>query len=122
MSGVEEKLSMSYDVIVVGAGPAGSIAAHDCAKAGLKTLLLEKFALPREKPCGGAVMYRGLHILKGHLPRHLIEQRMHGLRFVLPHSREVDFKSDKMIGITVFRERFDEYLARRAEGAGVELR
>jgi geranylgeranyl reductase family protein len=113
---------MSYDVIVVGAGPAGSIAAHDCAEAGLKTLLLEKFALPRDKPCGGAVMYRGLHLLRGNLPRHLIEQRIHGLRFVLPRSGDLDFRSDKMIAITVFRDRFDEYLARRAESAGAELR
>ena len=122
MSGVEEKLSMPYDVIVVGAGPAGSITAHDCAEAGLKTLLLEKFTLPREKPCGGAVMYRGLHILKGRLPRSLIEQKIFGLRFVLPHTNDLEFKSDKMIGITVFRDKFDEYLARRAEGSGAELR
>ncbi|MFW9845803.1 MAG: FAD-dependent oxidoreductase, partial [Candidatus Thorarchaeota archaeon] len=53
-----QQFRVSYDVIVVGAGPAGSIAAHDCAKAGLRTLLLEKWKLPREKPCGGAVMYR----------------------------------------------------------------
>ncbi|MHA2352755.1 MAG: FAD-dependent oxidoreductase, partial [Candidatus Thorarchaeota archaeon] len=36
---------MTYDVIVVGAGPAGSTAAYDCAKQGLKTLLLEKYKL-----------------------------------------------------------------------------
>jgi geranylgeranyl reductase family protein len=113
---------LSYDVIVVGAGPAGSITAHDCAKAGLKTLLLEKSKHPREKPCGGAVMYRGLHILRGRLPAGLVERRIHGLRFILPSGEGVEFSSKKLIGITAFRERFDEFLAQRAADAGADLR
>lgn len=112
---------MSYDVIVVGAGPAGSITAHDCAKAGLRTLLLEKSKHPREKPCGGAVMYRGLHILRGKLPTSLVQRRINGLRFLLPSGEAAEFSSEKMIGITVFRERFDEFLAKRAADAGAEL-
>jgi geranylgeranyl reductase family protein len=113
---------LTYDVIVVGAGPAGSITAHDCAKAGLKTLLLEKSKHPREKPCGGAVMYRGLHILRGRLPNSLVERRINGLRFLLPSGDAAEFSSEKLIGITVFRERFDEFLARRAVDAGAELK
>ncbi len=112
---------MTYDVIVVGAGPAGSIAAHDCARQGLKTLLLERCSLPREKPCGGAVMYRGLRLLDGKIPRRLVEQRIYGLRFLLPDNEIAEFASDKLIGITVFRDRFDEFLARRASAAGAEL-
>jgi geranylgeranyl reductase family protein len=108
-------------VIVVGAGPAGSIAAYETAKSGHTTLLLEKFPLPRDKPCGGAVMYRGIQIVHGMIPRHIIEQKIYGLRFMLPGKRKAEFKSDKLIGITVFRSRFDEYLARRAEIAGAEL-
>lgn len=45
-----------WDVIVVGAGPAGSSAAKRCAEHGLKTLLLEKQNLPRHKVCTGALM------------------------------------------------------------------
>ena len=44
-----------YDCIIVGAGPAGSTAAYHLAKRGRSVLLLEKQALPREKPCGGGV-------------------------------------------------------------------
>ena len=112
---------LSYDVIVVGAGPAGSIAAYEAARSGLKTLLLEKFTLPRDKPCGGAVMYRGIHIVKGKIPSNIVEQKIYGLRFVLPDGREAEFETEKLIGITVFRSLFDEFLARRAEKAGAEL-
>ncbi|MBD3408011.1 MAG: geranylgeranyl reductase family protein [Candidatus Lokiarchaeota archaeon] len=111
-----------YDVIVVGAGPAGSIAAYECAKRNLDTILIEKFVLPREKPCGGAVMFRGLKVINGNLPTEIIEQKIYGLKFQIPSSSStVEFVSDKLIGITVFRNKFDEFLARRAEDAGVIL-
>ena len=45
-----------YDVIVVGGGPGGSAAAKRCAQGGLKTLLLERKKLPRDKVCSGMVM------------------------------------------------------------------
>ena len=66
--------ALTYDVIVVGAGPAGSTAAYDCTKQGLKTLLLEKYKLPREKPCGGAVMYRALRTIGEKIPPDLRSQ------------------------------------------------
>lgn len=46
---------MTYDVIVLGAGPAGSTAAAFLAKAGLKTLLLDRASFPRPKTCGDAI-------------------------------------------------------------------
>ncbi len=101
-----------YDVVVVGAGPAGSIAAYECTKRGLKTVLLEKCTLPRDKPCGGAVMYRGLQIISGEIPRNIVEQKIYGLRFLWPNNDSAEFKSDKLIGVTVFRNIFDEFLPR----------
>ncbi len=46
---------LMYDCIIVGGGPAGSSAAYHLAKTGRTVLLLEKSALPRYKPCSGAV-------------------------------------------------------------------
>ncbi len=40
------------DTVIVGAGPAGSAAAHQCALRGLRTVLLDKQAFPRDKVCG----------------------------------------------------------------------
>ncbi|MHA1769562.1 MAG: NAD(P)/FAD-dependent oxidoreductase [Candidatus Thorarchaeota archaeon] len=112
---------MDYDVIVVGAGPAGSVAAHNLSRAGLSVLQLEKYRLPRSKPCGGAVMYRGIKIVQGDIPRSIIEQRIHGMRFIMPNGKEAEFTSDKLMGITVDRSSFDEHLARRAEKVGTTL-
>src|SRR5919197_2477942 len=44
--------NMSYDVIVIGAGPAGSTVSTLLARSGLRALLLEKSRFPREKVCG----------------------------------------------------------------------
>ncbi|MBO0858533.1 MAG: NAD(P)/FAD-dependent oxidoreductase [Chloracidobacterium sp.] len=43
---------MTYDVIIIGAGPAGSTVSALLARAGLRALLLEKSRFPREKVCG----------------------------------------------------------------------
>ncbi len=111
----------NYDALVVGAGPAGSVAAYHLAKMGFSTLLLEKFSLPRDKPCGGAVMYRGIRVLEGQIPKRLVERSVYGLRFVLPDDEEVTFLSQRLLGITTTRSAFDEFLARRASDAGAVL-
>src|SRR5450631_1151530 len=53
------------DVIVVGAGPAGSATAYYLANAGLDVLLLEKATFPREKVCGDGLTPRGVRALLG---------------------------------------------------------
>ncbi|HTA66999.1 MAG TPA: NAD(P)/FAD-dependent oxidoreductase [Bryobacteraceae bacterium] len=49
---------MTFDVIVIGAGPAGSTTAKHLGEAGIPTLLLDKSAFPRDKPCGGGISAR----------------------------------------------------------------
>src|SRR2546423_15359591 len=45
----------TFDVAIVGAGPAGSTCAAFCAGAGLRTLILEREKFPREKVCGDCI-------------------------------------------------------------------
>jgi hypothetical protein len=63
-SGVVERLMTDFDVVVVGAGPAGSTAARALAQGGARVCLVDKARFPRPKPCGGALSPRTLR----HLP------------------------------------------------------
>jgi geranylgeranyl reductase family protein len=51
------------DVIIIGAGPAGSSAARLCAAAGLDTLIIDRATFPREKPCAGVLSPRAASLL-----------------------------------------------------------
>ena len=52
-----------FDVLVVGAGPAGSVASLVLARAGASVALLDKAQFPRDKACGDFIGPRGLQVL-----------------------------------------------------------
>ncbi len=54
----------TYDVIIAGAGPAGSSAAAILGKAGKRVLLIDKSKFPREKTCGDGLTYKCLPLLE----------------------------------------------------------
>ena len=111
---------MDFDVIIAGAGPAGATCARVCAKAGIRTLLLERDTFPRPKPCGGALSERGLSHLGIPLPPDIIEQECFGVR-VHAGTSTLDVRKDTRIAVMVDRERFDQYLAEKAVEAGAVL-
>jgi len=49
---------MKYDVVIVGAGPAGSTAAKFLSEKGIRVLLVDKSKFPRDKACGGGIPVR----------------------------------------------------------------
>jgi geranylgeranyl reductase family protein len=55
---------MDYEVVIVGAGPAGSAAAYDLCVSGKRVLLLDKHEFPREKPCAGGLTPKTLKALR----------------------------------------------------------
>lgn len=57
-------MTSTHDVVVVGAGPAGSTAAHRLADAGIDVALLDQAKFPREKSCGDGVGLRALNVLE----------------------------------------------------------
>jgi flavin-dependent dehydrogenase len=67
---------MGYDVVIVGAGPAGAVLAYLPAKAGAEVLLLEKKVFPRYKACGGGLTQRALDSLPFEVDE-VIEERVH---------------------------------------------
>ncbi len=114
----------TFDVIVVGAGPAGSTAANVCAKAGLDVLLLDKAVFPRVKPCAGALSVRTLRLLRVtgvHLPNSIIERELFGIQLIGPDLKPVDIYSNSSLGCTIIRSRFDHYLVQKAVDAGAKF-
>ena len=54
--------SPSYDVIIVGGGPAGATAAYVLAKHGVRAILIEKAQLPRDKICAGLITLKTVRL------------------------------------------------------------
>jgi len=104
-----------YDLIIAGAGPAGSAAARAAAMMGLKTLILEKDAFPRYKPCGGALSDRAVSQLGFPLPKTLCERTITGARI---HFRDKVLERHKGFRLTtlVTRSCFDQFLFAKGRG------
>jgi len=123
-----------FDVIIVGAGPAGSAAALITARAGLKVLLLERGEYPGAKNVSGAAFY-GSAVLNRLIPNwweHAPVERYINRRdiaFVAPKtSVSLDFRSNgsgyadpPFNGFAVLRPKFDRWFAAQAEAAGAFL-
>lgn len=109
-----------WDVVVVGAGPAGATAARACALAGLKTLLLEKESLPRYKPCGGCLPLRCIPLL-GDGAACVIENTIYRTRFTYCLKDPFFLASKTPIAFMVTRDRFDHFLVKKALEEGATL-
>lgn len=125
-------MSLAYDVVVVGAGPAGSAAALGAARRGARVLLIERGEYAGSKNVSGAAFY-GPQVLEELLPdfwrsapieRHLTRRV---ISFLSPESAvALDFRTATWDqapynGFTVLRPRFDRWLAGQAAAAGATL-
>lgn len=110
-----------WDVVVVGAGPAGASAAYAAAVAGRRVLLLEKAELPRYKTCGGGIIGPSRDALPPgfELP---LRDRVHAVTFSLDGRLARTRRSRTMLFGLVNRDEFDHRLVRAARAAGAEVR
>ena len=108
-----------YDVIVVGAGPAGSSAARAAAERGLEVLLIDReLEIGVPDKCGEFVpSLKEMRRLTPHAidleryfdpPRNLIVNRTKYVRFVFPNEKEISIEFE---GVVVERKLFDKHLA-----------
>lgn len=108
-----------FDVVVVGAGPAGSSAARAAAEAGARVALLDRAAFPRYKTCGGGLIGPTLAHLPGSPPARADIRRA---TFTLRGGRSLDRSVDTSLIQTAARGELDDWLARTAVAAGADLR
>jgi menaquinone-9 beta-reductase len=117
--------SSRYDVIVVGGGPAGSIAALTLARDGVRVALVDKATFPRDKACGDIVGPRGLQILtdlgipqpKGRPVGKICVVGPTGRRAQLPCGEGLTYPDH---GMAVTRTVFDSMLHDAAVAAGAD--
>jgi geranylgeranyl reductase family protein len=110
-----------FDVLVVGAGPAGSTAAYRLATEGARVLLADKAMFPRDKPCGGGLTMRAVRQLPFSVDP-VVEDRTTRVRLGLDFTRRVERRMDEPLVLMTQRTRLDAYLVEQAVGAGADFR
>jgi len=109
---------LRYDVVVVGCGPSGASALRRCAELGLRSLGVEKYKLPRPKPCAGILYPRVLEDFQ--VPREAVLSTLQGIRLIAPSGKQAFIKLDPP-GAIVDRQVFDYLLVQEAVKVGAEL-
>jgi len=112
----------SYDIVVIGAGPAGSSAAMTAAKSGLKVLMVEKRAeIGSPKRCGEGLSKSALERMGLEKDDSWISRTVLGASAYAPNGKKitVDYKGPE--GWIIERKVFDKWLAKKAVQAGAKV-
>lgn len=116
-----DQLPERCDVLVVGAGPAGSAAARSLALAGLDVVLVDQHAFPRDKVCGDALIPDAHHALErlGVLPEVMAQaQRVAHVGCVAPRGGRIDVPGTLAV---LPRKQLDDILCRAAVAVGARM-
>jgi geranylgeranyl reductase family protein len=111
------------DVVVVGAGPAGSVTAYHLARAGARVMIMERASFPRDKPCGGGLTGRALRELPfgvGAVVEDVATKVTLRARYRGGYERR-SHGPQPLVALTQ-RLRLDAFLAEQAARAGADLR
>ena len=110
-----------YDVVVVGAGPAGSATALRLARGGAKVLLADRARFPRDKPCGGGLTGRALRWAPCSVDP-VVEHVVDRFRIRLRYGSSFTRKHPTPLVLMTQRRRLDLHLAEQATAAGATFR
>ena len=109
-----------FDVLIVGAGPAGLITAESLAEQGVSVAVIEKDRVPgKEKPCGGFLTHKGA--LQARIPQNLAERQTFGISISMPGLPISHVDYPNTVGIQITREALGRYLSKRASSAGAKI-
>jgi digeranylgeranylglycerophospholipid reductase len=114
-----------YDIVVVGAGPAGSMTAYHAARRGARVLMIEKRQeIGSSLRCAEGISRKGLEKAKIPVDKRWVSAEMKGAKLVSPNGsvfRIDESHAGDEVGLVLERHLFDKYLAERAAKAGVEI-
>jgi len=110
-----------FDVLVAGAGPAGSATAIHLARAGARVLLADKARFPRDKPCGGGLTGRALKQIPVD-PSPVVERDVDRFELRLRYGSSFARSHDEPLIRMTQRRHLDAFLAAEAATAGADLR
>ncbi len=119
---LDEASGERWDLVVIGAGPAGSLAAREAARGGARVLLVDRASFPRQKICGCCVNGAAIGVLTevglGDLLRQNHACELHAVRLASAgHFANIRLSE----GVSLSRERFDTALIQAAIDAGAEF-
>jgi len=109
-----------YDVVIVGAGPAGSTVGYELARSGVSVLIIEKDRLPRNKTCAGGVTFRA-HALIDFDIGAAIQRVAYGMRISYKLGDFCVKKYRDPLVHLVMRRDFDYLLVKKAQDAGANI-
>lgn len=108
------------EVVIIGAGPAGSTLAYHLARLGVDVVLVDKAKFPRGKTCGGGINVRTQELIPFDISP-VVEQVITRISFTCNFEEEFQRRYPEPLMVTVIRENFDHLLVQQAEQAGAKF-
>ncbi len=118
----KESTDKVYDLAVIGAGPAGSLAAALAARAGLSVIMFEQKKHPRTKICGGFLSGRAISLLPQDLELLSLQYEPVYQISVIKNRTPNTYNSKSRLGLVLKRDKLDQLLAEYAVRTGVKLK
>ncbi len=113
---------LNHDAAVIGAGPAGLLAAAELAADGHRVVVLEEHSTIGEPDhCAGLLSLSGLQSIGLRPPKDVIQNHVSGARIHSPSGHSLFIERDRREAFVVNRSLFDQWLSQRAEDYGVEV-
>jgi len=110
-----------YDVIIVGSGPAGSSAAYELARNGIHTAILEKEQHPRNKPCGGGLVFKARKMIPFDISGIAEREFYSGVINLVKENMGFTVTREQPVITIVKREIFDRVFCEHSVAEGAEL-